>query len=90
LLILLEAENAQLEEFGEERLLQAARAHNGSALEVQRLIMQRVTAFLRWEFPRRRNLTRSTNLLSAAGNPSADLQQSRGHRSVVETSVYTH
>jgi sigma-B regulation protein RsbU (phosphoserine phosphatase) len=40
-----EAENAQLEEFGEERLLQAARARNGSALEVQRAIMQQVTAF---------------------------------------------
>jgi sigma-B regulation protein RsbU (phosphoserine phosphatase) len=40
-----EAENAQLEEFGEERLLQTARASNGSALEVQRAIMQQVTAF---------------------------------------------
>jgi sigma-B regulation protein RsbU (phosphoserine phosphatase) len=40
-----EAENAKLEEFGEERLLQAARARNGSALEVQRAIMQQVTAF---------------------------------------------
>jgi hypothetical protein len=26
--------------------------------------------------------------LSAAGNPRADLQQSRGHRSVVETSAF--
>jgi sigma-B regulation protein RsbU (phosphoserine phosphatase) len=40
-----EAENAQLEEFGEERLLEAARARHGSALEVQRAIMQQVTAF---------------------------------------------
>jgi phosphoserine phosphatase RsbU/P len=40
-----EAENAQLEEFGDERMLDAARAQHGSALEVQRAIMQRVTAF---------------------------------------------
>jgi len=40
-----EAENAQVEEFGDERLLQAARAHDGSALEIQRVIMQQVTAF---------------------------------------------
>ncbi len=40
-----EAENAQLEEFGDERLLQVARTRNGSALEVQRAIMQQVTAF---------------------------------------------
>jgi sigma-B regulation protein RsbU (phosphoserine phosphatase) len=40
-----EAENAQLEEFGEERLLEAARARDGSALEIQRAIMQQVTAF---------------------------------------------
>ena len=40
-----EAENAQLEEFGDERLLEAARAHDGSALEIQRAIMQQVTAF---------------------------------------------
>jgi phosphoserine phosphatase RsbU/P len=40
-----EAENAQLEEFGDERLLDAARAGHGSALEVQRAIMQQVTAF---------------------------------------------
>jgi phosphoserine phosphatase RsbU/P len=40
-----EAENAKLEEFGEERLLEAARARHGSALEVQRAIMQQVTAF---------------------------------------------
>jgi|HubBroStandDraft_6_1064221.scaffolds.fasta_scaffold51988_1 hypothetical protein len=31
-----EAENAELEEFGGERLLEAARARHGSALEVQR------------------------------------------------------
>lgn len=40
-----EAENAQVEEFGDERLLQAARAHVGSALEIQRTIMQQVTTF---------------------------------------------
>jgi sigma-B regulation protein RsbU (phosphoserine phosphatase) len=40
-----EAENANLEEFGDERLLEAARACHGSALEVQRAIMQQVTAF---------------------------------------------
>jgi phosphoserine phosphatase RsbU/P len=40
-----EAENAQLEEYGDDRLLLAARAQNGSALELQRSIMQQVTAF---------------------------------------------
>ena len=40
-----EAENAKCEEFGDERLLEAARARHGSALEVQRAIMQQVTAF---------------------------------------------
>ena len=40
-----EAENADLEEFGDERLLEAARARHGSALEVQRAIMKQVTAF---------------------------------------------
>ena len=40
-----EAENAQVEEFGDERLLQAARTRDGSALEIQRAIMQQVTAF---------------------------------------------
>ena len=40
-----EAENAKLEEFGEERLLATARARDGSALETQRAIMQQVTAF---------------------------------------------
>jgi sigma-B regulation protein RsbU (phosphoserine phosphatase) len=40
-----EAENAKLEEFGKERLLEAARARHGSALGVQRAIMQQVTAF---------------------------------------------
>jgi serine phosphatase RsbU (regulator of sigma subunit) len=39
-----EAENAHLEEF-DERLLQAARAQEGSAIEIQRAIMQQVTAF---------------------------------------------
>lgn len=40
-----EAENANLEEFGDKRLLEAARTRHGSALEVQRAIMQQVTAF---------------------------------------------
>lgn len=40
-----EAENAQVEEFGDERLLEAARARDGSALEIQRVIMRQVTAF---------------------------------------------
>jgi phosphoserine phosphatase RsbU/P len=40
-----EAENAKLEEFGDERLLEAARARHRSALEVQRAIMQQVTTF---------------------------------------------
>lgn len=40
-----EAENANLEEFGDERLLEAARVCHGSALEIQRAIMQQVTAF---------------------------------------------
>jgi phosphoserine phosphatase RsbU/P len=40
-----EAENAQLEEFGEGRLLEAARANVDGALEAQRHIMQCVTAF---------------------------------------------
>jgi phosphoserine phosphatase RsbU/P len=45
-----EAENAKLEEFGEGRLLEAARARQGSALEVQRAIMQQVTAFCAGNF----------------------------------------
>jgi phosphoserine phosphatase RsbU/P len=40
-----EAENTRLEEFGEQRLLEAARARNGSALETQRAVMQKVTAY---------------------------------------------
>ncbi|MGO9086877.1 MAG: PP2C family protein-serine/threonine phosphatase [Candidatus Sulfotelmatobacter sp.] len=40
-----EAENAQQEEFGEQRLVEAARARDASALDTQRAIMQRVTAF---------------------------------------------
>jgi phosphoserine phosphatase RsbU/P len=40
-----EAEDAQLQEFGEERLLDAARTRDASAVETQRAIMQRVTAF---------------------------------------------
>jgi phosphoserine phosphatase RsbU/P len=40
-----EAENAQLEEFGEERLVEAARIEVATALDTQRAIMQRVTAF---------------------------------------------
>jgi phosphoserine phosphatase RsbU/P len=45
-----EAENAQLEEFGEERLLEIARARDGSALDIQRAIMQRVTAYCNGKF----------------------------------------
>jgi serine phosphatase RsbU (regulator of sigma subunit) len=40
-----EAENTRLEEFGEQRLLEAARARNGSALDTQRAVMQQVTAY---------------------------------------------
>jgi phosphoserine phosphatase RsbU/P len=40
-----EAENSRLEEFGEQRLLEAARASNGSALDTQRAVMQQVTAY---------------------------------------------
>jgi sigma-B regulation protein RsbU (phosphoserine phosphatase) len=40
-----EAENAQMEEFGEERLLAVGRSEDGSALETQRAIMQQVTDF---------------------------------------------
>ena len=45
-----EAENTKLEEFGDERLLEVARARHGSALEVQRAIIQQVTAFCRGNF----------------------------------------
>jgi serine phosphatase RsbU (regulator of sigma subunit) len=45
-----EAENAKLEEFGDERLVEAARARHGSALEVQCAIMQQVTAFCEGNF----------------------------------------
>lgn len=45
-----EAENNQLEEFGEERLLQVARARDGSALDIQRDIMQQVTTFCSGNF----------------------------------------
>lgn len=40
-----EAENTRMEEFGEQRLLEAARACNGSALDTQRAVMQQVTAY---------------------------------------------
>ncbi len=40
-----EAENAQLEEFGEQRLLEVVLARDETALDTQRAIMQRVTAF---------------------------------------------
>ncbi len=40
-----EAENSQLEEFGEQRVLEAARSSDSTALEMQRTIMQRVSAF---------------------------------------------
>lgn len=45
-----EAENPQLEEFGEERLVSVARAQDGTALDTQRAIMQRVTAFCSGNF----------------------------------------
>ncbi len=45
-----EAENVEDEEFGDERLILAARGHDGSALEIQRTIMQQVTAFCRGNF----------------------------------------
>lgn len=45
-----EAENAQLEEFGEERLVEAARARDGSALDIQRAIMHQVTSFCSGNF----------------------------------------
>jgi sigma-B regulation protein RsbU (phosphoserine phosphatase) len=40
-----EAENTRLEEFGEQRLLEATRGRNGSALDTQRAVMQQVTAY---------------------------------------------
>lgn len=40
-----EAEDPQLEEFGEERLVSAARSQDGTAVDTQRAIMQHVTAF---------------------------------------------
>ena len=45
-----EAENAQLEEFGEERLLEIARTRDGSALDIQRAIMQQVTTYCNGKF----------------------------------------
>jgi sigma-B regulation protein RsbU (phosphoserine phosphatase) len=45
-----EAENAQLEEFGEDRLLEAARGSGESALDIQRTIMQQVSAFCSGNF----------------------------------------
>jgi sigma-B regulation protein RsbU (phosphoserine phosphatase) len=45
-----EAENDRLEEFGEERLLEVARARDGSALDIQRAIMQEVTTFCNGNF----------------------------------------
>jgi phosphoserine phosphatase RsbU/P len=40
-----EAENTRLEEFGEQRLLEAVRACDGSALDTQRAVMQQVSAY---------------------------------------------
>jgi sigma-B regulation protein RsbU (phosphoserine phosphatase) len=45
-----EAENTQLEEFGEQRLIEVALARELSALDTQRAIMQRVTAFCAGDF----------------------------------------
>ena len=45
-----EAANGLFEEFGDERLLQAARACDGSAAEIQRVVMQQVSAFCEGNF----------------------------------------
>lgn len=45
-----EAEDAQLQEFGEDRVLGAIRAQSEDALSIQRSIMQRVTAFCHGNF----------------------------------------
>lgn len=45
-----EAENSGLEEFGEQRLLDAARNGDSSALDTQRAVMQQVTAFCNGSF----------------------------------------
>ncbi len=45
-----EAENAHLEEFGEDRLVEAARGPDESALDIQRKIMQQVTTFCAGNF----------------------------------------
>ncbi len=45
-----EAENARLEEFGETRLVEAARSPGESALDIQRKIMQQVSAFCAGNF----------------------------------------
>ncbi len=45
-----EAENSDLEEFGEARLLEVARSSDGGAAETQRAIMQQVTTFCRGNF----------------------------------------
>jgi sigma-B regulation protein RsbU (phosphoserine phosphatase) len=45
-----EAENSRLEEFGEQRLLEAAGARNGTALDTQRAVMQQVTAYCAGNF----------------------------------------
>jgi len=47
---IIEAENTQLEEFGEERALDAARSADASALDTQRALMQQVTAFCSGNF----------------------------------------
>jgi serine phosphatase RsbU (regulator of sigma subunit) len=41
---IMEAENTRLEEFGEQRLIVAARSGNASALDTQRAVMQQVAA----------------------------------------------
>ncbi len=45
-----EAENSRLEELGEQRLLEAAGARNGTALDTQRAVMQQVTAYCAGNF----------------------------------------
>jgi hypothetical protein len=60
-----EAANTTLEEFGEQRLLEAGRACNGSALDAQRAVIAASHRILRREFPRRCYAARVENFLSS-------------------------
>jgi hypothetical protein len=64
-----EAENAQVEEFGDERPLQAARTRDGSALEIQRVIFW--TRAMSWMCCSERETRRIPRLppLSFCGTP---------------------